>query len=82
VDPKFETLRNRDNCSERRFGSARVFKVEFRIAVAQRIFKWRECVFAEQAVQDQAQRSLSLARRVSRNGNGWLWPAQMSFSAN
>ena len=38
VDPKFEALRNRDNCTERRFGWQPVFsKVEFRIAVAQRI---------------------------------------------
>jgi hypothetical protein len=46
--------------------AARVFKVEFRIAVAQRILNG-ESVFAEQSVQDQAQRSLSLAR-FSRRG--------------
>jgi hypothetical protein len=30
--------------------------------------KWQESVFAEQAVQDEAQPALSLARYVSRNG--------------
>ena len=46
--------------TEVRMAAARVFKVEFRIAVAQTDLKWRECVFAEQSVQDQAQRSFSL----------------------
>ena len=53
--------------------AVRVFSVEFRSAIAQRILGTREerAVF-EHGVQDQAKHTLPLARRVSLGGQGWF----------
>ena len=51
--------------------AVRVFSVEFRSAIAQRILNGERAGF-EHGVQDQAKHTLPLARRVSLGGQGWF----------